>query len=605
MAANNKFKEEDQDIIALFKELKSENDKLNEETSDFTNIKPIIDNLKNKYIDRIIKFKIGYEKKDLEKNSITKLQEIYTNYKEYNDKKCKTIHTYSNEAGNYESSYLSLFVALFNKKNYILTKLFNEQYYNKNTSEAINSTIKLLNSNSSNIFKNISDKSSVDYSSNINTFRDNTSNYCNLLLETKDKTQEDIKYLTKLKIYIDNKNNDTNFYNFLYLIQNKLMKFPKNICDTNNYNYNNKIFYNVSYNNEELNLKDLNIDNKLKLNVLLENNTTEEVIIKKIPLIFIHINKKHKADNPIKTFLDTIYEIYEGFIQLFSNNKDNIGIYDENLCNNINNNIMYIKQLSKIFITNDSDNRNIFKKEINDNYEATKKIAEGNVIMYTEGTLIHYFGTYFKKLLETIKLLLHNIDDKIECLNLVKQSVNNLDNAKLFETIVSNTMSDNDEYKENTYIDKFIIYIDQLKNDSEEFKKYIDNVNKIIDDDISDGLNSFEQFTDTELSGLQVDIKPKKVSFGQTLEIGDNVLYLNSIVIKHKITEIYTDYKYICIFECNGKWYSYDCKKNAGSQVQKISDDFDEMYKWTGHKDDVQSIENNYVQKNVVGLFYT
>jgi hypothetical protein len=585
----DEFKETDTDIINLFKQLKSENDILKEETSDFTNIKTIIDNLKNKYIDRIIKFKIGYEKKDLEKNSITKLQEIYTNYKEYkeyNDANCiKNSSLFSNAYEN-KTLFLILFIALFNKKNYILNKLFNEQYFRQSKTPAINNYIIKLSKS----IINISTKSIIeDYT----IFKKNTNIFCTLLL-----TQENKIYINKIKKYIETDNYETNFYYFINLIQNKLIEFPKNICDTTINKYNNKIFYNVFSNTEELNLKDLNIDNKLKLNVLLEDNTTEDVIIKKIPLIFIHINKKHKADNPIKTFLNTIYEIYEGFIQLFSNNKDNIVIYDEDLCNNINNNIRYIKQLSKIFITNDSDNRNIFKREINDNYINIKKNADDNLAMYTEGTLKHSFATYFKKLLETIKLLLPNIDDKIECLNLVKQSVNNLDNAKLFETIVSNTMSDNDEYKVNTYIDKFIIYIDQLKNDSEEFKNYIANVEKIIDDDISDGLNSFQQFTTDELSGLQVDIKPEKVSFGQTLEIGDNVLYLNSIVIKHTTGLNHTDYIYTYIYECNGTWYH--CNNKHISPNFKNIGNFDEMYKWTGPAN-----ENNYVQNNVVGLFYT
>ena len=128
MAANDKFKEEDPEIINLFKQLEKEKEEINDKTSDFTNIKTIIDTLKKKYIEKIITFKIGYEKKDLEKNSITKLQEIYTNYKEENENnndKCYKILTHINNKAANKTSFLILFAALFNKRNYILNKLFN------------------------------------------------------------------------------------------------------------------------------------------------------------------------------------------------------------------------------------------------------------------------------------------------------------------------------------------------------------------------------------------------------------------------------------------------------------------------------------------------
>jgi hypothetical protein len=648
MAANNKFKEEDTYIINLFKELQQKNGELKEETNDFTNIKTIIDKLKNKYIEKIITFKIGYEKKDLEKNSITKLQEIYTNYKEYNDNNCKNISFRSgvyNE--NTESSLLILLVALFNKKNYILTKLFDEQYYNKNTSEDINNIIEKLNKYIKMYLINISNKETIFVNLKDIVLNDKINLYCMLLLKTQYKTSEDMRYLTELQIYIDTIKDETNFYNLLYLIQDKLMKFPKNICDTNNITnkYNNKIFYNVSYNTNELNIKDLNTDDKLKLNVLLENGTIEEVIIKKIPLIFININKKYKADNPIKTFLETIYEIYEGFIQLFDDynevNKiiehDYIYIYIHNILSRF----IFINKYIEIYknkLENHS-NYNDFKSNIEDallsnyndinqfinkndaEYISMHKISSDNInsLNSNKSTGLDYaLAIYDKKLLNNLESLFANFKERLNSLSslyYIHSNIKIIDNYK-FECIeVYSNIIDINLHKLNTIqANELLELIKEIRTANKEFKIYIDYVEKIIDDDISDGLNSFEQFTDTELSGLQVDIKPEKVSFGQTLEIGDNVLYLNSIVIKHKMTPKYNDYIYICIYECNGKWYMYDCKR-PNNNVKLIGNDFNEMYTWKGFKTEKPfvkdytteetAVEEDYVQNNVVGLFYT
>jgi hypothetical protein len=600
----DKFEEKDTEIINLFKNLnKEEKEEINDKTSDFTNIKTIIDKLKNKYIEKIITFNIGYEKKDLEKNSITKLQEIYTNHKEYNDgndgnDKCIPIRILKKPINQKNKSlFLILFVAIFNKRNYILNKLFNEQYFKQSKTPKINNIIIKLNEfiKMFNIINNKEDTNQQDYKE----FIDNILIFCNLLL-----IQENNIYLYKIKKYIDADNYETNFYYFLNLIQDKLIEFPKNICDTNSNKYNNKLFYNISYDEKELNIKALNTDTKLKLNVLLEDNKTDEVIIKKIPLIFININKKHKADNPIKFFLNTIYQLYKDFIKLFDTiDIDTIDtINNINLLLNIDSIIKNIKFLSKIFITNDKDSRVIIKQSFNTIYDSNIKQAADNITASKNDTLINPFTTYIFDLLEKMKILLDYFDNRIICLDLVKEYLKSLNNANLFKNIVSNVISDSqDEYKNLDYINNLKTFINQLKADNEEFKKYIDDVEKIIDDDISDGLNSFNQFTNDELEKLKLDIKPEKVSFGQTLEIGDNVLYLNSIVIKHTIGINYTYYIYACIYECNGKWYHFDT--NSASNFEELGN-FAEMYKWIGPKDSTQKTED-YVQKNVVGLFYT
>ena len=595
MAANDKFKEEDPEIINLFKQLEKEKEEINDKTSDFTNIKTIIDTLKKKYIEKIITFKIGYEKKDLEKNSITKLQEIYTNHKEYNDgnDKCIPIRIFEktiNQKYKNKSLFLILFVAIFNKRNYILNKLFNEQYFKQSKTPTINNIIIELNKfiKMFNIINNKEDTNQQDYK----IFIDNTLQFCNLL------TEENNIYLYKIQKYIETDYYQTNFYYFLNLIQDKLIEFPKNICDSNKYN--NKLFYNVSYDEKELNIKALNTDTKLKLNVLLSSNKTEEVIIKKIPLIFININKKYKANNPIKIFLNTIYQLYEDFINLFYtiDTNDIATINNKFLLSNIDNIITYIKLLSKIFINNNrEDNKVLF----NNNYKSIITKAAENITANKNDTLINSFTTYWFNFLEKIKSLLDDFDNRIICLDLVKEYLNSLNNANLFKNIVFNVISDTDkEYNNPNYIDDVKTFIDQLKVDNEEFKTYIENVEKIIDDDISDGLNSFNQFTNDELEKLKLDIKPEKVSFGQTLEIGDNVLYLNSIVIKHTIGINYTDYIYACIYECNGKWYHFNT--NSEPNFKELGN-FAEMYNWIGPTDSTKTEE--YVQKNVVGLFYT
>jgi hypothetical protein len=604
MAANDKFKEEDPEIINLFKQLeKLEKEEIKDKTSDFTNIKTIIDTLKNKYIEKIITFKIGYEKKDLEKNSITKLQEIYINYKEYKEyndgnDKCiliRIIEKTINQKIKNKSLFLILFVAIFNKKNYILNKLFNEQYFKQSKTPTINNIIIKLNEfiKMFNIINNKED--TLSNQQDYNLFIDNTLQFCNLLL-----TQENNIYLYKIQKYIEFDNYETNFYYFLNLIQDKLIEFPKNICDTNsnkyNNKYNNKLFYNISYDEKELNIKALNTDTKLKLNVLLEDNTSE-VIIKKIPLIFININKKYKANNPIKIFLNTIYQLYEDFIKFFDT-IDIATINNKILLSNIDNIITYIKLLSKIFINNNREGNKVF---FNDIYESIITKAADNITANKNDTLINSFTTYWFNFLEKMKSLLDDIDNRLICLVSVKEYLNSLNNDNLFKNIVSNVISETyNEYDKSNYIDNLKTFIGQLKKDNEEFKKYIDDVEKIIDDDISDGLNSFQQFTNDELEKLKLDIKPEKVSFGQTLEIGDNVLYLNSIVIKHQIGINYTNYIYACIYECSGKWYYFDTNSKPNF---KALGNFAEMYKWIGPTDSTKTEE--YVQKNVVGLFYT
>ena len=607
---------EDTEISKLIVKLKQKNEDLKEETKDFTDIKTIIDKLKNKYIEKIITFNIGYEKKDLEKNSITKLQEIYTNYKEENENnndKCYKILTHINNIDKNKTSFIILFAALFNKRNYILNKLFNEQYFRQSNTPDINTiSIKLSKS-----ILNISNNTEQNF---VNVITD-TVDFCNLLLRENNTTYETnfyyFKYLNKIKIYLEN-TSETNFYYFIYLIQDKLIEFPKNICDTNSNKYNNKLFYNISYDEKELNIKDLNTDNKLKLNVLLENGNTDEVIIKKIPLIFININKKYKAANPIKTFLQTIYKIYEDFIKLFEDKQDVIkaNIRDDDIKKFINSIILCLNHFNliyKYYPNNDYNNRYVDDKDVyyKENYtNATEYIKKTDIYLNNSSPFLKFkydLAKYYTKLLTNMNLLVKNIIKKntLDILltnKLILSNNNNLFDTAIILLLITYT---NEIYRkiiadDITYNDNLFIFIDKLKEGIEEFKQYIDNVKKIIDDDISDGLNSFNQFTDEELSVLELDIKPEKVSFGQTLEIGDNVLYLNSIVIKHKKGINYTDYIYTYIYECSGKWYHFNINSKPNF---KALGNFAEMYKWIGPIGSAQTVE--YVQKNVVGLFYT
>ena len=126
--------EKDTVIISLFSSLKQKNDTLIRVNSMERNdenitqikkiikeIKDIIENIKELYIENIKKFTYNkYEDNDLNEYSIKRLQEIYINYK---NNKCNFILKYD---GN-NSCYLdSLFVSLFNTKNSIIKKILLE-----------------------------------------------------------------------------------------------------------------------------------------------------------------------------------------------------------------------------------------------------------------------------------------------------------------------------------------------------------------------------------------------------------------------------------------------------------------------------------------------
>ena len=321
-------------IIGLFSSLKQKNDTLisinsMERTNEnITEIKDIIENIKELYIVNILNFdNCRYKKEDLNEYSITKLQEIYINYYKYKNK-CNIIKYYADKSNNYrDNSILSLLVALFNKKNYILSKLFNENNIDDTNIHEFNVAIEKLNNNIRHMFANISIKNSEIYTTDFN-FLEDILGYFYYLIQNSNLDAnldailyENIKYLFELNIFLYFEFDQTNIYNFLYLIQDKLMKFPKNICkSSNNDVYNNKIFYNISYDIKILDFNNLNSNKKLQLNVLLEDGKkTQKVVIEKIPLIFLNINKKYNAKNEINIFLDTIYNIYENFTKLFDN----------------------------------------------------------------------------------------------------------------------------------------------------------------------------------------------------------------------------------------------------------------------------------------------
>lgn len=622
-----KFTEEDPDIVNLFKDLSQKKDKLNnndDEDYKIAKIKEInivIEHIKNTYIRKILDIpNIRYQEDDLENYSITKVQEIYTNYKEYQQiyhgiNKCNIIQFTTDNTGkyNYEGSFLILLVALFNKKNYILTKLFTN---NEND----------LNKNIITVFNYISDKTHVNdkpYWRDINSMEDLIKDYVN-----KDRNN---KYLNKIDTYFEEKTNQTNIYNFLYLFQKYLMRIPDDTCKTINDDdtYNKKIFYNV-YHGDGDELK-INNDNKLlSLKVLSEDGSkVDDVNIKDIPLIFLNINRKINInENPIKDFLNNIYKLFNDFIAVFDSLIDDIS--------NFHNVLMYhiaifldalyfiINECINNFDTN-FNNFDNFKRIIHEKFEET--------IIYIDNIkgLINYtlYIDNFKELIHpplnsnsSVNKILHDYYYE----NLIK-------NINIYDTLVQNMYSllllskKNNDIKQfinyhYTFIQNFKITFDidtidviakpkfdtlnsifpTLKESNANFKtEYIDKVLKIIDDDISDGLNSFNQFTDDYLKLSSVEITPKKVIFTEKIILENNVLYLNSIILKYYLEdpELYYKYKYICVFECNNSWYWYDSELLDNDNVTEIGN-FISIFQWQGPGN-----EQDYVQKNVVGLFYT
>jgi hypothetical protein len=295
----DKFEETDNEIINLFIQLKQANEQLADANKDakIDEINEIISKIKDIYIERILSFdNTRYNENDLKKYSITKLQEIYTNYKEYgSNNKCNIIQFTINDDGTeiYECSFLILLAALFNKKNYILTKLFTNQG-------------EVLNENIMKVFNYISNKTHYDktsYADDINEME--------YLIKKYAENHRNNKYFNNIYTYFKYKNQQTNIYNFLYLFQEKLMRIPDDTCKTSNSNYNKKIFYNVKLEDTAGELQINNKDNKLSLTVLLENEEVENeevdnVIITDIPLIFLIINNNinKKVNIPEKIELD-------------------------------------------------------------------------------------------------------------------------------------------------------------------------------------------------------------------------------------------------------------------------------------------------------------
>ena len=626
----DKFTEEDPDIVHLFIELIQKNDELNNNDDEdvkkakIKKIKNVIDNIKNTYIRKILDIPNNrYQEADLENYSITKVQEIYTNYKEYQQishgiNKCNIIHftTNSNGSDKYEGSFLILLAALFNKKNYILTKLFTNQ------NEELNKNIII-------VFNYISDKTHVNddtYWQYINNIEDLIKDYVN--------TNRNNKYFNKIDTYFEEKTNQTNIYNFLYLFQEYLMRIPDDTCKTINDDdtYNKKIFYNVYHGDgdgDELEIN--NQHNKLSLKVLSEDdNKVDDVNIKDIPLIFLNINRKINInENPIKDFLNNIYKLFNDFIAVFDSLIDDIS--------NFHNVLMYhiaifldalyfiINECINNFDTN-FNNFDNFKRIIHEKFEET--------IIYIDNIkgLINYtlYIDNFKELIHpplnsnsSVNKILHDYYYE----NLIK-------NINIYDTLVQNMYSllllskKNNDIKQfinyhYTFIQKFKSTFDidtidviaqpkfdtlnsifpTLKESNANFKtEYIDKVLKIIDDDISDGLNSFNQFTDDYLKSSSVEITPKKVIFTEKIILENNVLYLNSIILKYYLEdpELYYKYKYICVFECNNSWYWYDSEEiSTVDNVTEIGN-FYNVLQWQGPGN-----EQDYVQKNVVGLFYT
>jgi hypothetical protein len=124
------------------------------------------------------------------------------------------------------------------------------------------------------------------------------------------------------------------------------------------------------------------------------------------------------------------------------------------------------------------------------------------------------------------------------------------------------------------------------------------SLNVLLDNEDVDNVT----ITDIPLIFLIIDNNNinKKVNIPEKIELDNNVLYLNSIILKYKKSDDIDNYIYLCVFECNNSWYWYNSILVNILHVFKIGN-FNEMLRWRGP----ENTEENYVQKNVVGLFYT